>query len=220
MPHHGKSDPPLSVEWWKEQYDLTARHFIDFIVSFCQTLELENPVFIGSSIGGCVALHLAYEHPDYFKAVISLEGADYTPGFYNDWFAHPHVNSAEVGAYGIVMGVMAPPLLISEKDRRVTVFYYSQEAPGVLKGDLYFYSVDHDMRETVHKIDTKKCPVFMLTGEYDYLTNPEYSRATADKIPGAEFIEMKGIGHLPMSESHEIFKEYLIPVLGKIRAIN
>jgi pimeloyl-ACP methyl ester carboxylesterase len=99
------------------------------------------------------------------------------------------------------------------------VFYCSQGAPGVFKGDLYFYSLDHDMRETVHKIDTRKCPVFMLTGEYDYLTTPEYSKTTADKIPGAEFIEMKGIGHFPMSESHETFKKYIMPVLEKIRKI-
>jgi len=53
----------------------------------------------------------------------------------------------------------------------------------------------------------------------DYLTTPQYSKATADKIPGAEFIEMKGIGHFPMSESHETFKKYIMPVLGKIREI-
>jgi pimeloyl-ACP methyl ester carboxylesterase len=218
LPLHGKSDPPFNAEWWKEQYDLTARHFIDFIVSFCQTLELENPVFIGASMAGCIALHLAYEYPDYFKAVIGLEGADYTPGLYNDWFAHSHVHSAEVCSC-IATSVMAPVPLIPERDRRLTSFYYSQGAPGILKGDLYFYSVDHDMRETVHKIDTKKCPVFMLTGEYDYLTTPQYSKATADKIPGAEFIEMKGVGHFPMSENHETLKKYIMPVLGKIREI-
>jgi pimeloyl-ACP methyl ester carboxylesterase len=114
---------------------------------------------------------------------------------------------------------MAPAPLASERDRRATIFYYGQGGPGIFKGDLYFYSVDHDMRETVQKIDTKKCPLFMLTGEYDYITPPAYSKTTADKIPGAEFIEMKGVGHFPMSENHEKFKKYIMPVLGKIREI-
>ncbi len=115
---------------------------------------------------------------------------------------------------------MAPTPLVSERDRRTTAFYYSQGAPGILKGDLYFYSVDHDMRETVRKVDTKKCPVFMLTVEYDYLITPDYSKANADKIPRAEFVEMNGIGHFPMSENQETFKKYIMPVLEKIRNIN
>jgi hypothetical protein len=37
-------------------------------------------------------------------------------------------------------------------------------APGVLKGDLYFYSEEHDMRETAKEIDTNKVPLYLLTG--------------------------------------------------------
>jgi pimeloyl-ACP methyl ester carboxylesterase len=85
-------------------------------------------------------------------------------------------------------------------DRRLTWWYYSQGAPGVFKEDLYFYSVDHDLRGKLHLIDTNKCPVYLLTGEYDYLSTPEDSKRTADQIPGAKFVEMKGIGHFPMSE--------------------
>lgn len=215
LPRHGKSDPPRNQEWWKEEYRLTTRHFVNYIVGFCDALELERPVFIGSSFGGCVALHLAHDHPDRFRAVIGLEAAEYRPGFYFDWFHHPHVNSQDVNSYG-VMGLMAPPPLIPEQDRRATVFYYSQGGPGVLKGDLYFYSVDHDMRETVHEIDTSKCMVYMMTGEYDYLTPLYMSKATCDKIKGAKFIEMKEIGHFPMSESRDTFKTYIWPVLEEI----
>jgi pimeloyl-ACP methyl ester carboxylesterase len=215
LARHGKSDPPKNQEWWKEEYRLTTRHFVNFIVKFCDALELERPVFMGSSFGGCAALHLAHDHAERFRAVIALEAAEYRPGFYFDWFHHPQVNSQDVNSYG-VMGLMAPPPLIPEQDRRATVFYYSQGAPGVLKGDLYFYSVDHDMRNTVHEIDTSKCMVYMMTGEYDYLTTPRMSKETCDKINGAKFIEMKKIGHFPMSESRETFKRYLLSVLEEI----
>jgi pimeloyl-ACP methyl ester carboxylesterase len=217
LPRHGKSDPPGNQEWWKEEYRLTTSHFVNFIVAFCKELELESPIFMGSSFGGCVALHLAHDHPEYFRAIIALEAAEYRPGFYNDWFHHPHVNSQDVNSYG-VMGLMAVPPLISEQDRRATVFYYSQGAPGVLKGDLYFYSVDHDMRHSVHEIDTSKCMVYMLTGEYDYLTTTKMSKETCDKIKGAQFIEMKELGHFPMSESEPAFKRYITPVLEEVRS--
>jgi hypothetical protein len=31
------------------------------------------------------------------------------------------------------------------------------------RGDLYFYSVDHDLRDKLHEIDGDKCPVVMTS---------------------------------------------------------
>jgi hypothetical protein len=57
-----------------------------------------------------------------------------------------------------------------------------------------------------------------MNGEYDYLTPPEDGKRTADQIKGAEFIEMKGIGHFPMSENYPVFKEYLQQALQTIES--
>lgn len=46
----------------------------------------------------------------------------------------------------------------------------------------------------------------MLTGEYDHLTTPEDGRRTAAAIKNASFIEMKEIGHFPMSENYPAFR--------------
>ena len=70
----------------------------------------------------------------------------------------------------------------------------------------------------MHRIDTGKCPVIMLTGEYDYSCTPEISRATAEKIPGAEFQVMQGLGHFPMAENPGRFLHYLRPVLERLKA--
>ena len=215
LPRHGKSDPPLNKEWWKEEYRFTTEHFKNFIVALCKTLELEQPVYIGSSMGGTIALHLAHDHADYFRAVIALESAEKPLPFYSKFLDYPRVSSQDIGSYG-VMGLMPPAPIIPEHDIRSTAFYYSQAAPGVLYGDLYNYSVEHDMSETVSEIDTNKCMVYMLTGEYDYLTTPAMSKATCDKIKGAKFSEMKGLGHFPMSESANTFKKYIMPVLNEI----
>ncbi|URN03184.1 alpha/beta hydrolase [Actinomadura madurae] len=107
LPRHGKSDPPENVEWWKEEYTLTADHYVNFIVALCDALELEDPIFMGSSFGGNVALQLALRRPDRFAGVLAVEGADYSPGFYLDWWQHPHANAAQVCASG-VWDLMAP----------------------------------------------------------------------------------------------------------------
>ncbi|MFF9214789.1 alpha/beta fold hydrolase, partial [Streptomyces sp. NPDC014791] len=99
-----------------------------------------------------------------------------------------------------------------EADRWKTWFYYTQGSEA-FKGDLHFYSVDHDLRDKLDQIDGDRCPVVMLTGDYDYLTTPEDSARTAAQIKNAQFIEMKDIGHFPMSENHAVFRTYLIQAL-------
>jgi pimeloyl-ACP methyl ester carboxylesterase len=175
-------------------------------------LELEDPIFMGSSFGGNVALQLAWRYPDRFAGVIPVEAAEYSPGFFLDWWQHPHANAAQVCGSG-VWDLMAPQS--PDADRWKTWFYYTQGSEA-FRGDLYFYSVDHDLREQLSEIDTKRCPVYMLTGDYDYLTTPEMGAETASKITGAEFVEMHDIGHFPMSEHHELFRGYLKDALTTI----
>lgn len=207
MPRHGKSDSPLNKEWWKEEYKLTADFYTKFIVTLCDALELENPIFMGSSFGGNVALQLALRYPERFDAVIPVEAADYSPGFYLDWWHHPHANASQVCTSG-VWDLMAPQS--PDQYRWATWFYYSQGAEA-FKGDLH-----HDLRGKLEQIQGDKVKVVMLTGDYDYLTTPEDGRRTASQIKNAEFIEMKGIGHFPMSENHELFAKYLKQALELI----
>ena len=61
LPRHVKSDPPHNKEWWKEEYKLTAEHYCNFIIKLCAThLIWRNPIFMGSSFGGNVALQLSF----------------------------------------------------------------------------------------------------------------------------------------------------------------
>lgn len=108
---------------------------------------------------------------------------------------------------------MAP---MSPDDERWLTLWYHMQGAEVLKGDLYFYSMDHDLRGRLHEIDTAKCPLVMMTGSYDFLTPPAVTRATAAQVKGADFIEMKNLGHFPMSENYPLFKPYLSQALDII----
>lgn len=214
LPHHGKSLPPTTQEWWKEDYTLTEEKFAESIVSIANALELENPVYMGSSIGGNVILQLGDWHPDRFRALIGLECGAYSPGYYLDWFHHPQVNTAEVSAYAC-WGLMAPQG--PEATRRETMHLYEQGGTGLFRGDLYYYSVDHDYRDKLDQVNPD-CPVYVMNGEYDFTTDPDDAREVADGIgDNAQAIEMKSIGHFPMSENPELFNEYIKVVLDEIR---
>ena len=92
-----------------------------------------------------------------------------------------------------------------------------QGGPGVFLGDLHYYFTDGDLRNVrLGDLDTKRCPLHLLTGEYDFSCTPEDTLRTARQIPGAEVTIMKEVGHFPMSENPAKFREYILPVLAKI----
>lgn len=215
LPFHGKSVPPTSESWWTDDYTLTADRFAETIVSIADALDLDEPIYMGSSMGGNVTLELADWHPDRFRALIGLECGAYSPGFYIDWLDHPHVNTTEVNAYSC-WGLMAKQS--PEQARRETMYLYEQGATGVFKGDLYYYSVDHDYRDKLGDIDATDCPLYVVNGEYDYLTTPEDGREVAEGVgEGATAVEMAEIGHFPMSEHPELFNAYLRELLADVR---
>lgn len=213
LPYHGKSVPPTTTSWWEEDYTLTAERFTETIVGIADALSLDNPIYMGSSMGGNVTLELADWYPDRFRALIGLECSAYSPGFYIDWLDHPHINTTEVNAYSC-WGLMAPQS--PEQARRETMYLYEQGATGVFKGDLYYYSEEHDYRNELDQIDAD-CPLYIVNGEYDYLTTPEDGRETAEGISeGATAVETAKIGHFPMSEHPELFNAYLTEILTDV----
>ena len=102
--------------------------------------------------------------------------------------------------------------------RRETAWVYSQGAPSVFKGDLYYYSIDHDLTATAEQIDATHTPLYLLTGEYDWASTPAMSEALARRINGAQYRTMTGLGHFPMSEDPVRFRDFIAPVLTEIRA--
>ena len=213
MPRHGKSIPPAGFE--REEYRLTARFYSEFVMAFCDALELDRPVIMGSSMGGNICLHIALNFEQRVRALIAIEACDHSPGRYISWLEHPHVHGGEACATS-VYGLMAPQS--PEEYRWETWWYYAQGGPGIFRGDLYFYSVDHDFRKLNEKI-SGNVPLYLMTGVYDFACTPEMTEATAKKIKGAESIIMQDIGHFPMSENPVTFKKYLMPVLNKIHSV-
>ncbi|MGB3682632.1 MAG: alpha/beta hydrolase [Rubrobacteraceae bacterium] len=211
LPYHGRTMPPEG--WWEEEYLLTTDEYAETIMSFIRTLGLESPVILGCSMGGAIVLELARRYPDELGAVIGLSGANKISGRFGDWSIQPDVNAATAVAEW-TYGLMAPQS--PELSKREVWWIYSQGGPGIYRGDTYFYSVDWDLRGREQELDTSKCPVYLLTGEYDYACSPEESRATAGAIPGAKFTKMQGMGHFPMTENYELFRSYLHPILKEI----
>ena len=92
-----------------------------------------------------------------------------------------------------------------------------QGGPGVFKGDLYFYRADGDFRDRVGQIDTRRCPLYLLTGEYDFSCTPEDTQRTAEQDPGRRGRRHEGDRPLPDEREPAQFRRYILPVLERIR---
>jgi pimeloyl-ACP methyl ester carboxylesterase len=211
LPYHGRSLPPEG--WWEKEYLLTTGAYAETVMTFVRALDLERPVVLGCSMGGAVVLELARSYASEIGAVIGLEAASKIEGRFTDWQVVPDIDGSEMAA-SWTYGLMAPQS--PEANRREVWWTYAQGGPGIYRGDTYFYSVDWDLRGREVEIDTARCPVYLLTGEYDYACTPEETSATADAIPGARSVKMEGIGHFPMAENYPVFREYLLPILEEL----
>ena len=214
MPWHGKSLPPAGYQ--NEEYSLTTELYLETVNTFITAIGVSRPVIMGCSMGGRIVLELARRCGENLKAVIGLEASDYqTPWYDTLWLNRPDVHGGEICA-SLISGLVAPQS--PEQPRWETLWGYLAGGPGVFKGDLHFYREDSDFRDRSAEIDTKVCPLYLLTGEYDFSCTPEDTERTARSIPGAEITIMEKLGHFPMSENPKLFRTYLLPVLAKIAA--
>lgn len=211
LPYHGRSPPPDG--WWLSKYRLTTASYLETIRAVWLALGLERPVVMGCSMGGAIVLKVAAEFQDELTGVIGLESTAHAPGRYNEFLHHPAIHGGELCA-SYTYGLNSP--LSPEASRRENWWYYSQSGPGVYQGDVYFYSLDWDARKDIERIDTNRCKVALLTGEYDYSCTPAMSEAVAAAIPGSRLTVMQGMGHFPMIENYPAFRPHLLAALEHV----
>ncbi|KIW96398.1 uncharacterized protein Z519_03467 [Cladophialophora bantiana CBS 173.52] len=212
LPGHGRSFP--GTHQYPQSYANSEDFYISAIHQMIVKLKLKRVIVSGASMGGqvCLAVALRAKEMDV-RGVIPCEACDYLPAQQASAIYSLQGDEAILNAER-VCGMMSPssPALY----KRLNWWLYSAQASQIFPGDLKFYFEGWDGRDRMALIDTALCPVYMLTGEYDYSCSPETSRRTADKIKGAIFEEMKGLGHFPFSEDPEQFLPYFIKALDHI----
>jgi pimeloyl-ACP methyl ester carboxylesterase len=219
LPWHGKSSPPSGFE--TEAYRLTTDRYVDTVMAVSRALGLERPVVMGCSIGGRAVLHLALRHGKYFRAAIGLQSATHAEAGADTRLRdlgilfRPDVHGQEAAA-GSVACLIAPSSPVAE--RWETLWHYMQGGPSIFLGDIHYYFADGDLRNADLGGLDARCPLYLLTGEYDLSATPELTAELA-RVTGARHFEvMKGMGHFPMSESPAAFRGYLLPILDRIAA--
>jgi pimeloyl-ACP methyl ester carboxylesterase len=209
MPWHGRSLP--GEPWWQNTYRLTRRFYVDFVAAFCDSLGLDQPFVLGCSMGGYVVLDIARDHPDRYRGLIGVQTREYTP-FWGGVAAladHPEVNFHT--CLSNVRAMCSPET--SEERKREIVWIQMTNGPGVMAGDMYYASEDHDSRPYLSELDAKALNLFVISGDDDLSCLAQHSDGLASAVPGLEVTHLPGVGHFPPAENPDAFKAALLPIL-------
>jgi pimeloyl-ACP methyl ester carboxylesterase len=172
----------------------------EFNEAFMDALGLVKPAIIGCSFAGNQVLELAARRPGAYSAVISSEGADYTPTV-SEFF----LEMMRTDGHMIVEGWSQT--LIGDRtpaDRHAEVVWQLQRNPAeVAVSDLIGYG-NFDKREVMDRITD---PVLLLRGDADWLVSQKQVEATQKRVKGSKIKVLAGTGHYPMIENPFEFNE-------------
>ncbi|KAF2850180.1 alpha/beta hydrolase-like protein [Plenodomus tracheiphilus IPT5] len=215
LPGHGRSFP--SNNYCPGAHTNTEDAYIGIIAAFVKALGLRRPIICGAGMAGQICLAVAIRHKEVGAGgTIPLQGSEYL-NMERQWHDRsPYVNPSLFNPEWIY-GTMSPTAPLANK--QLIWHLYSAQAYGIFHGDLDFYFGGWDGRSRVASIDTQNCPVYMLTGEYDWSNTPEMSQKTADNIPGAMYKAMPGLGHFAATESPAKFVPHLIEAIEHIQKV-
>jgi pimeloyl-ACP methyl ester carboxylesterase len=213
MPWHGRSMPPRG--WRGERYENDIEWYMQIIRGFTAAMDLrEKPVLIGCSMGGSVALTMSGTYGAEWRAICALAGTlggnPDAPSRRDVWTRHLEVDHSMFLSTWVA-GLMSPD---SPQDLQDDVLWeYGQSGPGVYNGDGAIFA---SLLRIAPTLTQAQCPLYVFAGDYDYSATPALSKAAAEQL-GGEVIQMKAKGHFPMAEDPAGFKQYLLPVLNKIK---
>ncbi len=213
QPGLGKSGVPPAL------YKYTLENQARSILKLCDRLKLSRFSLVGSSMGGGIALYLAWRHPDRVKRVALLDPACYEPPGLR-WMSLPgagYVASILGGRWSIGRALKSA-YYNDELVTEAAIDEYSRPAqrPGYFQvlhslACQYFSPEFHSMAKSYGRI---KAPILVIWGQYDTWIPPEYGQRLNNAIPGSKLEIINNTGHLPHQENPEEVNRLLVYFLG------
>ena len=182
---------------------------------------LDRPVIVGQSLGGMIAQTCLRRRPDFYRAAV-LSGT--SPAFGNpsgDFqkkFVADRLGPLDQGrtmadmAAGIAAQIMGPG---ADPANRTLLL----EVMGTISPRTYRAAVEclvtFDERANLGHISI---PVLCLVGELDRNAPPAVMERMASKIPGARYVCLAGVGHMPNLEAPQAYDGAIIGFLREALA--
>jgi len=185
---------------------LTLADYADFLEEYLKKHGVRNPVIIGHSFGGRVALKYLALHPDTVSALV-LTG---TPGFTPIPRKKLMLFIAVAKVGGLFMSI---PILRSAKDKVRTWYYYTVGARD-------FYRAEGVMRETFKNVvkeplknlmEHVRIPTLLIWGQNDIIVPLRVAQEMKRVIPQSRLTVIPLFGHDVPFRAPKQFVAALLP---------
>lgn len=203
MPGYGGSAPLASV---------SIAALADALQQFIEQLGAAKPILVGHSIGGMIVQKWLVQFPKVARAVVLAQTSPAFGKADGDW--QKSFIAARLGPLdrGETMKSLAPTLVkeLVGDDPDPNGMELARECMGSVPEASYrammLALIGFDQRNTLGDISV---PTLLLSGSKDNNAPAPMMAKTATYIPGAEYVELAGVGHLANLERPAAFDEAL-----------
>lgn len=189
-----------SVELWSE--DITA---------VMNTAGSQRAVIVGDTEGGTLAIQFAVTHPDRTISLALINtlarlfrGTDYPIGMPADASRrNSELFLAQHGTTGDVLRVTAPSVADDARFRRWWLRFQRSSMPPATLSEGYRWQTEVDVTPILSSVSV---PTIVIHRKDNLYHRIAFGRYIADRIPGAEWVELEGADSLPfhVGNYHEI----------------
>ncbi|WP_061027863.1 alpha/beta fold hydrolase [Bradyrhizobium sp. CCH5-F6] len=210
MPGYGGSTPLASV---------SIAALADALQQFIEQLGAAKPILVGHSIGGMIVQKWLAQSPTLARAVVLAQTSPAFGKADGEW--QKSFIAARLGPLdrGETMKSLAPALVneLVGDDPDPNGMELARECMGSVPEASYrammLALIGFDQRSTLGNISV---PTLLLSGSKDNNAPAPMMAKTATYIPGAEYVELAGVGHLANLERPGAFDEALGRFLNSV----
>lgn len=201
---------------------------VDAVERDMDSAGFESAHLVGNSLGGWIALELARR--GRARSVVALSpGGGWEPGSRAEkrlrpLFARNHKLSKAI--LPRVDKLMRRPRLrramlaqVAVHGERIPPPVAAQLVRDSVGCSIYFELMDGILEDgPPQNFDGVECPVLLAWGTKDrILPTPRYSSRLRELLPAAEWVELRGLGHVPMSDDPELIARTITEFAARAR---
>lgn len=176
---------------------------VRFLENYIDEHHIENPILVGNSLGGHIAILYTLKHPDHVSTLI-LSGSS---GLYENTFGNsfPRISDTEY-IKDRIFDVFYNKNVIDEDliDGVFKVLQNKRKALSIIR-----IARDAKKQNLKNELQNIKIPVLLIWGLQDFITPLSVAEEFYLSISNAKLSLINECGHVPMMEQPETFNELL-----------
>lgn len=201
----GRSDKP--------RIDFKMSTWTDSFADFLREKGIDRAVFVGTEMGGALAVQMALDHPQYVRAIV-VAASNSGPGARDGGARRVGGGLTAEGTRAGLLQEFFDPALITDA---VVQTVLNRRLKADDRHTIQSHLSDHRPPYSPEELARIRVPALFVWCREDRITPPAWGRDFAAAVPAAELRVLEGCGHYPNLEQPGLFNA---AVAGFLRTLD